>query len=218
MKTENASSGTTSGSTSSSGHASSGRPSESERHGGTEPTKPNGSKPDGSKADPALSDADFLARQADDAAKAIARALNQLKTDLAGGANPVDWAKRYPWIAMGAGAVAGFVATTLLVPSKEEQALKKLAAIERALNPAPRRRERPEREGDEANGDSSKDYKPESHGFLSLIAREAIGAVKPAIISLLTAGVTAKAAKPSDEDMEAAAAREDAKQGGADPQ
>lgn len=117
---------------------------------------------------------------------------------------------------MGAGAVAGFVATTLLVPSKEEQALKKLAAIERALSPQPPRRERQGRE-DDGNGDSSKQYKPESHGFLSLIAREAISAVKPAIISLLTAGVTAKAAKPSDEEMEAAAAREDAKQAGADP-
>jgi len=164
-----------------------------------------------------LADSEFLARQAKDAARAIARTLDQLKADLLGGTNPVDWAKRYPWIAMGAGAVAGFVATTLLVPSKEEQALKKLAAIERALNPPARRRERQERE-DDGNGNSSKEYKPEGRGFLSLIAREAIGAVKPAIISLLTAGVTAKAAKPSDEEMEAAAAREDAKQPGADPQ
>jgi len=136
---------------------------------------------------------------------------------LAGGTDPVDWAKRYPWVAMGAGAVAGFVATTLLVPSKEEQALKKLAAIERALNPHPRAHQRPEREPD-GNGDSSKDYKPEGRGFMSLIAREAIAAVKPAIISLLTAGVTAKAAKPSDDDMEAAAARQDAKQAGGGPE
>jgi len=168
------------------------------------------------KPDAALSDSDFLARQADEAAKAIARTLDQLKADLAAGANPIDWAKRYPWVALGAGAVAGFVATTLLVPSKEEQALKKLAAIERALNPPPRHREPHDRE-DEGNGDSSKQFKPEGRGFLSLIAREAIGAVKPAIISLLTAGVTAKAAKPSDEEMEAAAAREDEKQAGGGP-
>jgi hypothetical protein len=46
-----------------------------------------------------------------------------------------------------------------------------------------------------------------------LLAREAIGAVKPAIISLLTAGVTAKAAKPTQDEMEAAAESADAKQG-----
>ena len=212
MKTENASSGSTTGSTSSSGHASSGRPSEKHDKAEAKADSPPPNKDDGG-----LSDADFLARQADDAAKAIARTLNQLGTDLAGGANPLDWAKRYPWVAMGAGAVAGFVATTLLVPSKEEQALKKLAAIERALNPQPRRRERDDRPA-EGNGDSSRDYKPESHGFLSLIAREAIGAVKPAIISLLTAGVTAKAAKPSDDEMEAAASRQDAKQAGGGPE
>ena len=128
------------------------------------------------------------------------------------GANPVEWAKRYPWASVGASAVAGFVAASLLIPSKEQQALARLAAIERALNPAPPKKEQPE-VSDSVNGDSSAKQHRASTGLLTLLAREAIGAVKPAIISLLTAGVTAKAAKPSQEEMEAAAETADARQG-----
>ena len=42
---------------------------------------------------------------------------------------------------------------------------------------------------------------------------EVIGAIKPAVVSLLTSGVTAAAVKPSEAEMEAAAAQEDAKHG-----
>ena len=44
---------------------------------------------------------------------------------------------------------------------------------------------------------------------MTALLGEAIKAVRPALISLLTAGVTAKAAKPSQEEMQAAAAAED---------
>ena len=44
---------------------------------------------------------------------------------------------------------------------------------------------------------------------------EMIGAIKPAVISLLTSGVTAKAVKPSEAEMQAAAAKEDADQAAA---
>ena len=129
------------------------------------------------------------------------------------GANPIEWAKRYPWASVGASAVAGFVAASLLIPSKEQQALARLAAIERALHPPPPKKEKPE-VSDSINGDAdAKQQHRGSTGLLTLLAREAIGAVKPAIISLLTAGVTAKAAKPTQEEMEAAAETADARQG-----
>lgn len=121
------------------------------------------------------------------------------------GTNPVDWAKQYPWATLGASAVAGFVAAALVVPSKEQQALAKLGAIERALNPQPA--PRPEVHSPSDPDPAAKSYRAPS-GFLTLLAREAIGAVKPVLISMLTA----QAAKPSQEDMEAAAENADAKQ------
>ena len=69
-----------------------------------------------------------------------------LKGALAEGADPRLWARQYPWATLGVSAIAGFVATSILVPSREQQALKKLAEIERALNPEPRRREERERD------------------------------------------------------------------------
>jgi len=60
--------------------------------------------------------------------------FQDIKAKLGQGVDPKAWAREHPWVTIGAAAVAGFAATAALVPSKEEQALKKLAAIERALN------------------------------------------------------------------------------------
>lgn len=100
-----------------------------------------------------------------------------MKTRLGQGVAPQAWAKEYPWITVGAAAVAGFVAAAALIPSKEEQALKKLASIERALNPPPPRE-------DHSNGDGKK----EGGGLLGSILREAIRVGQPVLMSMLTGG------------------------------
>ena len=164
---------------------------------------------------PESSEADFLTLQQEHARAAIGRVMNDLKGALADGADPRVWMQQYPWATLGVAAVAGFVATTVLVPSREQQALKKLAEIERALNPEPRRRAERERDEhpDSVDGKAgADDYKSGRQSFMTAILGEAIKAVRPALISLLTAGVTAKAAKPSEEEMQAAAAAEDQKQ------
>src|SRR4029453_19540721 len=95
------------------------------------------------------------------------------------------------------------------------QAMKRVAEIERALNPPPRRREERERDEhpDSVDGKAgADDYKAGRQSFMTALLGEAIKAVRPALISLLTAGMTAKAAKPSQEEMQAAAAAEDTKQ------
>ena len=112
-------------------------------------------------------------------------------------------------------AVAGFVATAMLVPSKEEQALKKLAAVEKALNPPPPRRHDPDDVGSVDGKRGAQDYKSGRSGMLTAIMGEVIGAIKPAVISLLTSGVTASAVKPTQAEMQAAAAQEDANAGAA---
>jgi len=194
MKTDNANSGSTSATT-------------SKNEPSSEKPKPEPT------ADPGdLTESEYLLQQAENAKAAIAAALKEVTAKLGEGANPIEWAKRYPWASVGASAVAGFVAASLLIPSKEQQALARLARIERALHPPPPKKQR-EEVSDSINGDSTAKEARASTGLLTLLAREAIGAVKPAIISLLTAGVTAKAAKPTQDEMEAAAESADAKQG-----
>jgi len=100
--------------------------------------------------------------------------LKDLKAKLGQGVDPKAWAKEHPWIAVGAAAVAGFAATAALVPSKEEQALKKLAAIERALNVG---RERVEPNG---NGKHEK-----GGGMLKTVLTEAAGLLRPVLASFV---------------------------------
>jgi len=134
--------------------------------------------------------------------------LSDLGNDLGQAANPGYLMRKYPWLTLGASAVAGFAATAALVPSKEQQALRKLAKIEAALNPAPPPSKKDDE--DESSADSAKDYKSGRTSFTRTILGEVIKAIQPAILSMLTAGVTAKVAKPSEEEMQAAAAAEDA--------
>jgi hypothetical protein len=168
---------------------------------------------------PEASEADFLTLQQEHAKAAIGRAVSELKNALAQGADPRQLMKQYPWVTLGASAVAGFIATSMLVPSKEEQALKKLAAIEKALNPPPPRRTEPPEEVASVDGKrGAGDYKSGRSGMLTAIMGEVVGAIKPMLISLLTSGVTASAVKPSQSEMQAAAAQEDAGQPAGDPQ
>lgn len=155
---------------------------------------------------PESSEADFLTLQQEHAKAAIGRVVSELKGALADGANPKEWMQQYPWATLGVSAVAGFVATTLLVPSREQQALKKLAEIERALNPGRAERERDDHPDSIDGKAGADDYKAGKQSFMTSLLGEAIKAVRPALISLLTAGVTAKAAKPSPEEIQAQAA------------
>ena len=167
--------------------------------------RPNADRPQ--PLHPESSEADFLLLQQEHAKAAIGRVVSELKGALAEGADPRLWAKQYPWATLGVSAIAGFVATSMLVPSREQQALKKLAEIERALNPEPRRRAEHEDHPDAVDGKAGADsYKAGKQSFMTALLGEAIKAVRPALISLLTAGVTAKATKPSDEEMQAHAA------------
>jgi hypothetical protein len=135
-----------------------------------------------------LSEADFLKQQAEDAKAALANTFAVMKADLAQGVNPVEWARQYPWISLGVAAAAGFVGTTLVVPSREEQALAKLAAIEKALNP-------PKPAG--TNHESHAKPEEKSHSLLMTIIREVMALVRPLLLSLLTAGLAGRQTDPS---------------------
>lgn len=170
----------------------------------TGPLDPHPDKPSAE-----LSEAEFLQRQANEAKAALVRALSDVKDKLGEGANPAVWAKEYPWISVGVAAVAGFVGTALLVPSREQQALAKLAAIERALHPPP---PKAKVDHDVDGREDAKAYKAGSSSMMTVIVRELLGAIRPALVSLITAGMAGKVAKPSQEEMQAAAASENIKE------
>jgi hypothetical protein len=128
----------------------------------------------------------------------MSRAISDMKHELAEGADPREWMQVHPWATMGVAAVAGFLAASMLVPSEEEQALKRLAAIEKALTP------HLPRNGDAAtNGDSASKVASGKKSFLSGLAGQVIHAIQPALMSAITAGVTAKSVGPDNPDASA---------------
>ena len=166
---------------------------------------------------PKTDESRFLAQQAADAKAAIKAAFADIATGCGQSVSVGGWMKQYPWLTLGASTVAGFVASAMIVPSKEEQALRKLAKIERALNPPRPKAVETEEDEDADKAAGAKQYKSGRTSFMRSVMGEVIKAVQPAVVSLLTAGVTAQAAKPSQEEMQAAAAAEDQRSAGVPP-
>lgn len=147
------------------------------------------------KTSPEVDESEFLARQAADAKAAISRVLTDFKTHLARSADVRVWTKDHPWMMVGSAAAAGFFAAISLVPSKEEQALKELAKINRAI--APRIATLENADGQE-NAQAVADKR---RSFLSGLGKEVLSAVKPILMSAITAGVAAKAVKPDQSEQ-----------------
>src|SRR5688572_22493693 len=119
-----------------------------------------------------LSESQYLTKQQADAKKAISRTAEQLRGDLMQLADPRGWMQTHPWATLAASAVAGFSATAAVVPSKDQQALKRLQKLEEAIA----RAEHPER----FDGKASK--KAGGSGITGMMYR----VVQPMIISTLT--------------------------------
>jgi hypothetical protein len=123
----------------------------------------------------ALDEGAYLRHQSAQAKAAISGALADLKTDLAKGVDPRLWMKSHPWVTLASAAVAGFATAAAVVPNREEQALRKLAAIQRAVDGA--------RNG---NGKGESAPAQEHSGFVGTMLKELVGIVKPIALTLLT--------------------------------
>lgn len=146
----------------------------------------------------AMSEAAFLQQQAEEAAKAVSQVLGEFSKSLRDGADPRLWTKEHPWAMVAGATVAGFATAAMLVPSKEDQALRRLAAMERALMPEPTNRSHGKGQAGRED-DGAKDYSKGRAGFMGAMGRQLLEAIKPALLSALTAGITAKAAVPENE-------------------
>lgn len=160
----------------------------------TQETAADGHDTGGKKPAGPASEAEFLQRQADEATKAISQVFGEVSRSLRDGVDPKLWTKEHPWAMVAGATVAGFAAAAMFVPSKEDQALRRLAAMERALMPKPSKRSHDD--GHDAGEDGgAKDYSSGRTGFMGAIGRQVLEAIKPALMSALTAGIAAKAAK-----------------------
>jgi len=123
----------------------------------------------------------------------MARAVGEMKSSLLKGTSPAAWTRAHPWLGVGAGAAAGLIAGLMLVPSREEQALRKLRRIEAALNP-----DRPPNKENGKSDGQAKDHK----GWIGLILKELLGVVGPLIANVLNAQSSAAATnepQPADD-------------------
>ena len=160
-------------------------------------TERTSAKPHATGSKVAESESAFLTRQANEASKAISNTLARMKDDVRKAADPRLWTKEYPWASLGAAAVGGFVAASMTVPSKEQQALKRLARIEKALYPEGRER------------GTSKEEAAKDRGILGTILNNAIKTFQPILMSAITGAITGKVAQPDPEDLKEAAQAHD---------
>lgn len=147
-----------------------------------------------SATEAAMSESDYLAREAARAKTAFVRALTGAKIDLGRGIDPRAWTEQHPWISLAAASVAGFVTATALVPSKEQQVLKKLATLEKSLGDATRRATG----ADDHDGKASAGIGGMLGGTLGVIGRTVFKAVGPALTSALSAAFAAHAVQPEN--------------------
>lgn len=151
----------------------------------------NDSAPSPDKPTATLSESEYLAQQAAAAKAAIASTLGDIKGRLGETIDVRLWTRQHPWITLASAAVAGFAAASTLVPSKEQQALKKLAAIEEAL-----REPRHEREGHDGH---SEDGKAPHKGLIGTLIHEAIAALRPILVALMTSGLGGQQQAPQED-------------------
>jgi hypothetical protein len=135
-----------------------------------EPTSTSGRR----AHDTALTEAEFLQQEANDAKTALVHAIGQLKSQVAAGIDPRGLVKDHPWLTLSGVAAASFAATTVAVPSKEQQALRKLAAIEAAIH-----RKAPEAAKRNGHGEEKAE-----RSLLAMVLVELLGVFKPVISEL----------------------------------
>lgn len=80
-----------------------------------------------------MSEADFLAKEATDARKAISAVTHEIFGGVGSAVDPRPIFGKHPWLALSSVAVAGFVGGAMLTPSKQDAAIKKLETLSKAL-------------------------------------------------------------------------------------
>ena len=129
-------------------------------------------------------EADYLKQQTDAAKVAISEVLLEAKKALGEGLDAKEWISRFPVAAIGSAIAAGFVTAVLTIPSKEDQELKKIERVRKALTPEPAT--------PVADGVKSTTESASKHSLWSTLLREGIQILRPILMSLITAGMSGR--------------------------
>src|SRR4051794_28326645 len=149
------------------------------------------------------SESEFLARQANDAKAALTRVTQEITSDMAHTVDPRGWVQAAPWTTLLAAVLVGFAGTALVVPSKEEQALRRLRKLEEALRTSEDRDHRHNgngsrhRSGDGDDSDKSKEDRS-SHSFLGTLAGHAFSLLKPMVTAAISAALSSRGMGSAD--------------------
>lgn len=146
-----------------------------------------------------LSPSALLELEADDAMAAMKSVLQDMQQTLKQAADPHKLTAEHPWMSVGAAAVAGFVGAVMVVPSKEDAALKRLKRIEEALATAAENNGQPAATGPKPKRRSS---------IWRLMARQGFNMIRPMLLASLTGALGARAAQ-NGEAQEASTAGDD---------
>jgi hypothetical protein len=131
-----------------------------------------------------LSEAEHLAREADDAKSAIAHTLGEMRASLKDAGDVRAWARSYPWTTLGAAAATGFLVAAALAPSRRRRDKEDAALQERILTDeqiAARLREL-----------AAQDDKGRGEGPLHAIIASLVKTLGPAVQSAVTAAILAR--------------------------
>lgn len=124
-----------------------------------------------------LTEAEILQQEAAKARAAIGEAFADLGQSLKATVDPHQLTRDHPWVAISTAVVAGFAAAVTLIPSKEQQALRALAELERARHAPP------------TPPPATSDNSVPAGGLFGSISAEVLKMVRPLLTTLLSAGI-----------------------------
>ncbi len=140
----------------------------------------------GASGEAKLGESAFLRRESEQAKSAASAALADAMRDVGRGVDLRAWTAAHPWVALGAAAVGGFVAATQLVPSRDQQMLRKLEQIRDAV--LGESREEKSKPADSTDHHDKKKGK----GLFGIIGTELVKFLGPALSSALSAAITGR--------------------------
>jgi len=114
----------------------------------------------------------------------MTRVSDELKNDLAKGVDPRAWMQVAPWTTLASAAVAGFLAAAATIPSKEEQALRRLRKMEKALQEEDYDRDHDDHRS-RRNGRDRKQSDAGKGSMMGAVMGSLLAAVQPILVSVL---------------------------------
>jgi hypothetical protein len=143
------------------------------------------------------SEAIYLKEQAANAKAAMKQTLAEIARGVGDGVSVSKWTEEHPWTMLASAAVAGFVGASIAVPSKEQQALRQLAKLEKEIRKD--RHERAEHLESNGNGKATTEKKAGLTGLVvAELMRAASGIVSTLIKTSAQAPQSHDGAVPSD--------------------